>query len=214
MSKTRVASARFIVQLESEPLMKKSDSENVPPAAPKKLPLEGRYTLKEVIDVLSKRANEDAIQMEHKVTLAVHKRSLPVYLPNKHARYLYEDHDINGKVSVINLKRERVYWDDVNAWLDREEPRITFRFPDPSPNVPNLKQHAKVKPVPAQRAQESEILRVIGQLGLEPMKLPPIVGGKPGAKAAVREELEYPGGVFNKAWQRLLSDHRIGYAKK
>ena len=60
------------------------------------------------------------------------------------------------------------------------------------------------RPIPAQRFQEQEILRVIKELGYEAVALPkPTTRGVPGVKAEVRAKLDLQTGVFNKAWERL-----------
>lgn len=68
-----------------------------------------------------------------------------------------------------------------------------------------------VRPLPAQRWQENEILRVIGELGHDPKKLPKNNPGKAGVKAEVRARLSLTTSVFNKAWERLISDRAICY---
>jgi hypothetical protein len=66
------------------------------------------------------------------------------------------------------------------------------------------------KPLPAQRFQEQEILRVISELGHAPTALPKDIPGKPGVKAEVRKRLSiFSTGVFDKAWGRLSSTKEI-----
>ena len=60
-----------------------------------------------------------------------------------------------------------------------------------------------IRPPPAQRFQEQEILRVIGELGHDPKALPKDIPGKAGVKAEVRKRLKLSASVFNKAWERL-----------
>lgn len=67
---------------------------------------------------------------------------------------------------------------------------------------------ARVLPVAAplgrQRHQESEILRVLREMGYDPMHLPPRAAGKPGLRAEVRAKLKnMTEHVFTKAWGRL-----------
>lgn len=69
------------------------------------------------------------------------------------------------------------------------------------------------KPIPRQRFQEMEILRVISELGHEPKKLPKDIPGKPGVKADVRTKLTFAPGVFDKAWERLAKMNDIGKLK-
>ena len=60
-----------------------------------------------------------------------------------------------------------------------------------------------------QRFQETEILRVIGELGFTATKLPPRETGKRWVKALVRDELGLTKSVFDKAWERLRADGEI-----
>lgn len=68
---------------------------------------------------------------------------------------------------------------------------------------------APARPLPAQRFQENEILRVIAELGHDPIALPKDQNGKPGIKAKVRSKLNFTPTVFNKAWERLSSTKEI-----
>ncbi len=65
------------------------------------------------------------------------------------------------------------------------------------------------KPILRQRWQETEILRVISDLGYEAKALPKWIPGKPGVKAKVKDKLHWTDGVFDKAWDRLRKDKRI-----
>jgi hypothetical protein len=78
--------------------------------------------------------------------------------------------------------------------------------------VPNNRADASStarSPLPRQRFQEQEILRVLEALGYEPQALPPRIPGRSGVKAAVRAELDFPSNVFDKAWDRLRSEGAI-----
>ena len=68
------------------------------------------------------------------------------------------------------------------------------------------------KPMQRQRHQEQEILRVLHEAGINPMKLPPNKAGKPGAKAEARGRLTLAKTVFDKAWERLSASKEIQYA--
>jgi len=70
----------------------------------------------------------------------------------------------------------------------------------------------KKTPIPRQRFQEEEILRVINELGFKPQELPKWEAGKPGVKARVRKVLvtsKFPIKVFDKAWERLRAEGNI-----
>ena len=65
------------------------------------------------------------------------------------------------------------------------------------------------RPLPQQRHQEQEILRVIAKLGCSAKELPKTPPGKVGVKARVRESLGWSDGVFDKAWERLRKRREI-----
>jgi hypothetical protein len=67
-------------------------------------------------------------------------------------------------------------------------------------------------PLPRQRWQEEQILKVIRDLKYEPTMLPRRQSGKPWVKKEVRSKLDGPrwsASAFDKAWDRLRSDGRI-----
>lgn len=74
---------------------------------------------------------------------------------------------------------------------------------------PSIMQDNTTRPQMQQRFQESEILRVIGELGFTATKLPTCEAGKRGVKAQVRDELKFSVKVFDKAWERLRADKSI-----
>jgi hypothetical protein len=51
--------------------------------------------------------------------------ALPVYMPGREGRHTY-----NGDKYVRDFQEE-TYWNDLNAWLEKNEPRVRFRFPSP-----------------------------------------------------------------------------------
>ena len=65
------------------------------------------------------------------------------------------------------------------------------------------------RPLPQQRFQEEEILRVIRELNHEPQALPERPHGKRGVKAETRDKLQFTERVFNKAWERLRANGEI-----
>lgn len=74
-------------------------------------------------------------------------------------------------------------------------------------DAPREPQSAAAKrPLPQQRHQEHEILRVLAELDVDPLAVPPWAPGAPRIKAQVRERLHYTKDQFNKAWQRLRTD--------
>lgn len=93
--------------------------------------------------------------------------------------------------------------DGIDGTKDRDDRGAEPRFADPG--------HADDKarrPQQTQPAQEAEIIRVLIQLGHDPMRLPPRSPGRPWVKSAVwadigRSPLFTTEGVFKKAWERL-----------
>lgn len=74
--------------------------------------------------------------------------------------------------------------------------------------TPPTTQNAQ--PIPRQRFQESEILRVISELGHHAQAIPKWKAGKAGVKAEVRAILTvFSDKVFELAWDRLRRDKRI-----
>ena len=71
--------------------------------------------------------------------------------------------------------------------------------------IETTKSAEPTKPLPVQRFQENEILRVIGELRYDAKALPKDTPGKNGAQAKVRAKLNFSTGKFNKAWERLSS---------
>ena len=79
----------------------------------------GRYTLEEAANLLEKQAGERAGPMLDKLKAAAASRALPTYEPGKNARYA-------GK--VVREFYEEAHAEDLNAWLEANEPRIVWRF--------------------------------------------------------------------------------------
>ena len=93
-------------------------------------------------------------------------------------------------------------WPDVTSGASEVPPAA-----DDEDGTPPTTQSAQ--PIPRQRFQESEILRVISELGYDAQAIPKWKAGMPGAKAKVRKELTYSVSVFDKAWDRLRFDKKI-----
>ena len=73
----------------------------------------------------------------------------------------------------------------------------------PLASRPGVASKTKSRPLPQQRHQEQEILRVIVELGYEATALPKWIPGGYGVKAEVRGKLKLSEKVFNLAWERL-----------
>ncbi len=99
----------------------------------------------------------------------------------------------------------------VAAWLaSSSEPSPTLAS-SPEPRPPLEPEQSKT-PIQWHAWQENEILRVISALGHKANALPKWERGKDGVKAEVRRKFDWTKCVFNKAWDRLRQDKRIGEA--
>lgn len=98
----------------------------------------GRYTLQEaaiaIVESEVRPDKADAVEkhwerdwpMLDKLIQAAQSGELPVYLRDHSAKFVPDD-----TTGVLWFSRE-AYWDDLNAWLDKHEKRIAFRFPSPT----------------------------------------------------------------------------------
>ena len=101
-----------------------------------------------------------------------------------------------------------------NEWLEWAEShhivvhdgfRLATNAATPPPETPvtSTEETGEAKPLQRQRYQEQEILRVVRELGVDPMALPVPIPGTSGIKAKVRKQLTFSKTVFDKAWERL-----------
>jgi hypothetical protein len=134
----------------------------------------------------------------------------------RHIEYGPKSHTVRARPEA---RRVRIYITEESAclWEDVDE---TPRGAYPGglivlghveiPAVTDEAKSTSQRPKQQQRHQEEQILRVIKNLGHDPMALPKTTPGKSGIKSAVRNELpSFQVGVFNKAWERLRSDGAI-----
>lgn len=88
----------------------------------------GRYTLSEAAKAIAETGERfDALQK--KLCDAAERGELPTHAPGERARYEYT----NGKRARPFY--EQAYASDLNAWLEKYEPRIKFRFSAPAEPV-------------------------------------------------------------------------------
>ena len=74
------------------------------------------------------------------------------------------------------------------------------------------------KPVSRSHAQNEAILAALRASGIDPLSMPPLIRGKAGTRAQIRERLGSKGmwagsKVFDKAWERLARNGDIAYKK-
>ncbi|CAN5873254.1 hypothetical protein BH11PSE12_BH11PSE12_20480 [soil metagenome] len=168
----------------------------------------GRYNLEEAAKLIaaSGEGREELILV--KLTSAAGSDSLSTYMPGSKAKNEY-------RIKLDRFKTpdtfyDECYWDDLNKWLEDNEPRITFRFPQPCETEPGTAkaQAAPAKPLQRTLAQDTAILTAIKQAGYDPLALPKNEPGKPGVKSEIRDALNgnslFVGTtVFRRAWERL-----------
>jgi hypothetical protein len=96
---------------------------------------EGRYTLEEAALEIAEHAGERPEVILERLTVAVRDGTLYVYEPGHNARH---------KSQTIRAWHDEAYWNDLNVWLEREECRIDFVFPDPTQSAePRIGREAK-----------------------------------------------------------------------
>lgn len=106
-------------------------------------------------------------------------------------------------LSELRFKREAL--ERVASILEGE---VSRQNPAPSGAPESDKPNAR--PLPAQRFQENEILRVIHELGYVAKALPKSEPGKKGVKAEVRKIVPLNStGIFDGAWERLRATGEI-----
>ena len=168
----------------------------------------GRYTLRQASDELARNAVESADGFVEKFRRAVRAHELAVHRPGEQARYHPE---------TVRDFYEEAYWDDLNVWLESNEPRLQWKFPVPQVAMSDIpgdhddSHQTTNRPKSQQKHQENEILRVLSQLGCDADALPKGINGKPGVKKKAREKLKFSHSVFDLAWERLLKSKGIKY---
>ena len=96
---------------------------------------EGRYTLEEAAELLQK-AGEDYHAMLSKLERAAviqntdDRKALTMHAPGRLASLEYGSE--KGQASRARPFYEHAFWDELNRWLERNEPRISYRFPNPA----------------------------------------------------------------------------------
>lgn len=114
--------------------------------------------------------------------------------------------------SLIPLADGGILATDLLAWPEcppvLENNPLSYWLPAHS-GTQECNEVSPSRPMPAQRFQEQEILRVIGELKHNPKKLPKDTPGKKGIKHAVRTRLRFTPAVFDKAWERLTNEGEI-----
>ncbi|MDA8363701.1 MAG: hypothetical protein M0Z84_07745 [Gammaproteobacteria bacterium] len=82
----------------------------------------GRYTLREAANEIAHHAHGDRREALRKLKTAWKKKNLAVFEP---------DSTLSCESSRLHPDYLESIWSDLNAWLEINEPRITWRFPAP-----------------------------------------------------------------------------------
>ena len=112
---------------------------------------EGRYSLENAAAILEKHTEVPASTMLDKLGRAAYEGALKVYIPGAKVQYDYsvykelppkesgsESVYVSQKMKMIRAVQEwceEAYSKDLNAWLKKYEPGITWEFPAPAAKV-------------------------------------------------------------------------------
>jgi len=83
---------------------------------------EGRYTLEEAATFINEQTGERTEGMKNKLIAAVKNGELATYAPGSF---------VKNDSRVVRDFYEHVYWNDLNEWLKKNEPRLDCEFPNP-----------------------------------------------------------------------------------
>lgn len=102
----------------------------------------GRYTLEEAAAFISERTGEDAKGLKAKFIAAAGNGDLATYAPFSF---------VKKAGGIVRDFFEHVYWNDLNEWLEKNEPRLNCRFPQPiaETNDAMARKHAEQADAPA-----------------------------------------------------------------
>jgi len=102
----------------------------------------GRYTLEEAAAFISERTGEDAKGLRDKFIAAVKNGDLATYAPFSF---------VKKASGIVRDFFEHVYWNDLNEWLEKNEPRLNCKFPQPIAETNNAmaRKHGEQADAPA-----------------------------------------------------------------
>jgi hypothetical protein len=169
----------------------------------------GRYTLAEAAAAISAGNEARYDQLLTSLKSAALAGELLMYYPGLQQTYHYGD----GRASRVRETYEEAYWDDFNAWLDNNERRIGFRFPEPDGGALRTKaKNSETK----QQQMNRKFLTCIHGLGLDPRALPAEKRGYPGVRSKVAKALniKMPNKRFENSWDRALKDDVFSFKGK
>jgi hypothetical protein len=85
----------------------------------------GRYTLEEAARYIANNSKSIFNNIYKGLKESAIEGDLPVYLPDRDERH---------KKCILGW-REEAFWNDLNRWLEKNETRINYRFPEPEASV-------------------------------------------------------------------------------
>ena len=173
----------------------------------------GRYTLEEASAAIAEHNNERNEVMRAQLEAAARKHELHMYEPVRNARIEYGAGQ--GKNHCVRIFYEECYWNDLNKWLEDNEPRLQYRFPAPADaQAEQNEQSAPAKPLQRNVAQDAAMLSAIKQARYDPLALPENEPGKAGVKSEIRKLLNdnplfFGTTIFDRTWERLRRNGEI-----
>lgn len=170
----------------------------------------GRYVLTEAAKKISDATNELKSAVYDCLAQAMLDGSLPVYPLGSKLRYYPK--------SAYNTLPQEVYWDDLNKWLDSNQPHLDFRFPLGNPmsdsTAETSSKHSKYQwDSETETSKLKARVRIIGDAAKD-MFPDPMNIHTPG-KSKLRDFLcdEIPGlftnSTFDKAWKVARNDNLV-----
>jgi len=89
----------------------------------------GRYTLRQAADYIESAGGEDYKSILNRLKDAALSDELAMYLPGRNQKHDYGPRP--RRLLSVRDFYEEAYWNDLNSWLGKYEPRITCTFPAP-----------------------------------------------------------------------------------
>ncbi len=171
----------------------------------------GRYTLEQAAALLATDGGESFKPMLQKLTAAARSGRLSMHNPGENARRDYGATDS----SVLRIFHEEAFWDDLNAWLSEFESRVTYRFPNPSPEAIDAEIDRKQLETKQQQWNQ-RFIKALDELTLDPKALPKKKIGHRGPRSAVSRILDvkiHEKKSFENAWDKAIADKVIVFIK-
>jgi len=101
----------------------------------------GRYTLNEAAEFISEQTNEHKEAILQKLANAAGFKTLATYAPGSCIKYECINNNALSAMLVC-ASYEEVYWSDLNEWLEKNEPLLVCKFPNPD-TAPAAKVEAR-----------------------------------------------------------------------